>query len=136
METEMQPLRLAEDIRGFVYEPITAAELAAQQNAHVVLTRPGGVRGNHHHERGTEIMAVMGPALVRIRDAAGIRDYPVSNRQVVRFTLPPKVAHAVLNTGTETGVIVSFNSWPHDPERPDVVREVLIESGELRTSRA
>jgi len=126
----MQPLRLAEDIRGFVYEPITAAELPAQQNAHVVLTRPGGVRGNHYHERGTEIMAVMGPALVRIRDESGIRDYLVSDRQVVRFTVPPKVAHAVLNTGTEAGVIVSFNSWRHDPERPDVVREVLIESGE------
>jgi dTDP-4-dehydrorhamnose 3,5-epimerase-like enzyme len=131
MELELQSLRLAADARGIVYEPITAAELPAQQNAHVVFTRPGGVRGNHYHEHGTEILSVMGPALVRIRDLDGIRDYPVLEREVLRFTLPPRVGHAILNTGTQTNVIVSFNSWPHDPAQPDVVREVLIEPGEL-----
>jgi dTDP-4-dehydrorhamnose 3,5-epimerase-like enzyme len=127
MDLEIHPLRLAEDARGIVYEPITAAEMPAQQNAHVVYTRPGGVRGNHYHEHGTEIMCVMGPALVRIREPRGIRDYPVAACEVWRFTLPPRVSHAILNTGTETGVIVSFNSWPHDPTKPDVVRDVLIE---------
>ncbi len=126
MELETEILRLAEDPRGVVFEPITAADLSRQQNAHVVFTQPGGVRGNHYHEHGTEIMAVMGSALVRIRDSAGVRDIQVAERQVIRFTLPPGVAHAILNTGAQTGVIVSFNSLAHDPELPDVVREVLI----------
>jgi dTDP-4-dehydrorhamnose 3,5-epimerase-like enzyme len=129
MDIETQRLRLAEDARGIVYEPITAAELPAQQNAHVVYTRPGGVRGNHYHEHGTEIMSVMGPALVRIKAAGGVRDHPVADGEVMRFTIPPRVSHAILNTGTQTAVIVSFNSWPHDPGKPDVVRDVLIEPG-------
>jgi dTDP-4-dehydrorhamnose 3,5-epimerase-like enzyme len=131
MDIEPQRLRLAQDARGIVYEPVTADELPGQRNAHVVYTRPGGIRGNHYHEHGTEIMSVMGPALVRIKSPAGIGDYPVAAGEVARFTIPPKIAHAILNTGTETGVIVSFNSWPHDPARPDVVREVLIEPGWL-----
>jgi UDP-2-acetamido-2,6-beta-L-arabino-hexul-4-ose reductase len=128
MEIEIQSPRLVKDGRGIVCEPITSAELAAQCNAHVVLTRPGGVRGNHYHEHGTEIMAVIGPALVRVRDDHGVRDYPVAEGEAQRFTLPPRVAHAILNTGTGIGVIVSFSSCPHDPARPDVVREVLIET--------
>jgi dTDP-4-dehydrorhamnose 3,5-epimerase-like enzyme len=126
MEIEIQSPRLVKDERGLVCEPITAAELSAQRNAHIVLTRPGGVRGNHYHEHATEIMTVLGPALVRVRDNQGVRDYPVAEGQAQRFTLPPRVAHAILNTGTATGVIVSFSSGSHDPARPDVVREELI----------
>ena len=127
MEIEIESPRLVEDARGIVCEPITPAELPVQRNAHVVLTRPGGVRGNHYHEHGTEIMTVLGPALVRLRDEEGVRDHRVSEGQAMRFTIPPRVAHAILNTGTAMGLIVSFNSWRHDPDRPDVVREVLID---------
>jgi dTDP-4-dehydrorhamnose 3,5-epimerase-like enzyme len=127
MEIEIQSPRLVKDGRGLVCEPIAPDELSAQRNAHVVLTRPGGVRGNHYHEHATEIMTVLGPALVRVRDNQGVRDYSVAEGQAQRFTLPPRVAHAILNTGIATGVIVSFSSMPHDPLSPDVVREVLIE---------
>lgn len=127
MEITIQSPRLVKDGRGLVCEPIAPDELSAQRNAHVVLTRPGGVRGNHYHEHATEIMTVLGPALVRVRDNQGVRDYPVAEGQAQRFTLPPRVAHAILNTGIATGVIVSFSSMPHDPLSPDVVREVLIE---------
>ena len=127
MEIEIQSPRLVKDGRGLVCEPIASGELSAQRNAHVVITRPGGVRGNHYHEYATEIMTVIGPALVRVRDDRGIRDYPVAEGQAQLFKLPPRVAHAILNTGTATGVIVSFSSMLHDPLRPDVVREVLIE---------
>lgn len=127
MDLAIETPRVVEDGRGIVCEPIKPDELSGQANAHVVLTRPGGVRGNHYHEHGTEIMTVIGPALVRVRDEQGTRDYPVAPGIALRFTLPPRVAHAILNTGTSMGVIVSFNTYPHDPASPDVVREVLIE---------
>jgi dTDP-4-dehydrorhamnose 3,5-epimerase-like enzyme len=120
---------MAADSRGVVCEPLAPEELPAQRNVHVVLTRPGGVRANHYHERGTEVMTVFGPALVRLRDGQGVRDIAVVPGTATRFTLPPGVAHAVLNTGTEAGVIISFNSLPHDAARPDLVREILIDPG-------
>ena len=127
MDIEIQSPRWVEDARGVVCEPIGAAELPSQSNAHLVLTRPGGIRGNHYHEHGTEIMTVVGPALVRVRNGQEMRDYPVKDREALRFTIPPGVGHAVLNTGQVVGVILSFSTRPHDPARPDVVRDLLID---------
>jgi UDP-2-acetamido-2,6-beta-L-arabino-hexul-4-ose reductase len=42
--------------------------LSTKKNAHIVISGPGVIRGNHYHKKGEETMAVMGPALVRVRD--------------------------------------------------------------------
>ena len=122
-----EPRAFPTDARGLVVEPLKAHEFAAQRNAHLVLTVPGAIRGNHYHRRGSEVSLVLGPALVRVRDADGLRDHHVGDGQAVRFDFPPGVPHAILNTGDTPLVVISFNTEPHDPAHPDVVREVLIE---------
>jgi UDP-2-acetamido-2,6-beta-L-arabino-hexul-4-ose reductase len=92
-----------------------------------VLTEPGCLRGNHYHERGTEVLTVVGPALVRIEEEGEAYDLNVPDGEPWRFTIPAGVAHAILNTGPAPILMVAFNSEPHDPARPDVVRRVLIE---------
>lgn len=124
----VEPVSFPTDARGLVIEPLGPDEISAQRNAHLVLTGPGHVRGNHYHRSGTEVAVVLGPALVRLRDADGTRDVTVEPGRAVRFTFPPGVPHAMLNTGDSPLVILSFNTEPHDPARPDVVREVLIPS--------
>jgi dTDP-4-dehydrorhamnose 3,5-epimerase-like enzyme len=114
------------DARGLVLEPLRAEEFPAQRNAHLVLTAPGCVRGNHYHERGTEISVVLGPALVRVRAGGATRDYDLSAGEAYRFSFPPRVPHAMKNTGETLMVIISFNTEVHDPAAPDVVREILI----------
>src|SRR6478672_12490353 len=89
-----EPLTLSRDARGFVVEPLSLAQLTAQQNVHVVWTAAGAVRGNHYHMRGTEVTLVLGPALVCYRDANGIQDVQITKGTLYRFTFPPKVAHA------------------------------------------
>ncbi len=120
-------LTSATDPRGLVVEPLRTEEFPAQKNAHLVLTVPNAIRGNHYHRVCTEICLVIGPALVRLRDADGLRDHSLSAGQTARFTFPPGVPHAILNTGTDPLVLLSFTTESHDPARPDVVREVLIE---------
>ena len=117
---------LKADARGVVWEPATPAEIAVQQNCHVVITEPGGVRGNHFHRRGTEIATQRGPALVRFRDARGFQNVIVAEGEVYRFVFPPECAHAFQNNGTTPNVLVAFNTVPHDPVAPDVFRDVLI----------
>jgi UDP-2-acetamido-2,6-beta-L-arabino-hexul-4-ose reductase len=117
----------AADHRGWLCEPLAAAEFAGQRNVHLVFTRPGGVRGNHFHRRTTEIMTVAGPALVRLRVESQDRDFVIPANEAHRFTVPPGVPHAILNTGSEPGVVLSFTDQVHDPANPDTVREVLIE---------
>src|SRR5260370_5294075 len=94
----VEPLTFPTDARGLVLEPLGPAEIPAQRNAHLVLTAPGCIRGNHYHERGTEVTVVLGPALVRVRDADGLRDYEVDQDRAYRFTFPPAVPHAMINT--------------------------------------
>ena len=125
----IEELELHADARGLVFEPAQPEHLAAQRNAHVVITQPGGIRGNHYHCHGSEITVILGPALVRLREAQTIRDVQVPTGKVLRFFFPPGVAHAFQNTGTEPLLAVAFNSQAFDPAQPDVVRETLIPVG-------
>jgi UDP-2-acetamido-2,6-beta-L-arabino-hexul-4-ose reductase len=84
-----------------VLEPLDAPLLGAQQNVHLAVTEPGAVRGNHYHERCTEVAVVLGPALVRLREDGAVRDVEIPAGQALRFTLPPRVSHAFQNTGTK-----------------------------------
>lgn len=122
----VEQLRRASDPRGEVFEPLDAAGLAVQSNVHVVLTLPEHIRGNHFHTVGTEVSTVVGPALVRYREAGETRDVQVPAGEAWRFTFPPGVVHAFRNTGAAPMLIVSFNTQTHDPDRPDTTREVIL----------
>jgi dTDP-4-dehydrorhamnose 3,5-epimerase-like enzyme len=50
----------------------------------------------------------------------------VPSGEAWRFEFPPGIAHAYLNTGHETQVLVAFSSEPHDPANPDTYRDVLL----------
>ena len=115
-----------QDVRGWVVEPIAEDLIRLQRNVHVVFTEPGQVRGNHYHQRTTEVMLVMGPALVRLREDGALRDVTVADGEALRFTIPPGIAHAIQNTGPRPGVLASFNDLPHDRAKPDTLRDVLI----------
>ena len=114
------------DDRGPVFEPIKKDALRIQHNAHVVICRPGAVRGNHFHLKGTETIAVMGAALVRLKENGTIQDVEVPAQNVYRFTFPPAVAHAIKNTGDHPNVLIAFNTIEHDRSRSDSVEEILI----------
>ncbi|MGE0115344.1 MAG: cupin domain-containing protein [Steroidobacteraceae bacterium] len=126
MSIKVEILRVAQDARGYVFEPF-GAELGQFRNVHVVYTVPGVVRGNHYHVRGTEVCSVTGPTLVRYRIADEVGETLVPAGQVWRFTFPPGVAHAFRNEGSQPVLIAAFNTEEHDPDRPDAVRAVLIE---------
>ena len=114
------------DSRGFVFEPVQGELLANQRNTHVVVSRPGAVRGNHFHIRGTETLVVCGPALVRIREDKATRDISIPADTTCRLIIPPGIAHAIQNTGETDNLLVAFNSEPHDPDQPDLVQDILI----------
>lgn len=127
MSVTIERIEQRNDHRGSVFEPLAPDTLQGQRNAHVVLTGPDHVRGNHYHRRGTETLVVRGPALVRYREASEMmRDVTVSAGEVVAFRFPAGVSHAVQNTGSAEGFVVAFRDVEHDPTGADTVREVLI----------
>jgi dTDP-4-dehydrorhamnose 3,5-epimerase-like enzyme len=126
LRASVEPLGGNRDPRGVVIEPLGPRELPIQRNVHLVLTGPGQVRGNHFHRLGTEIVTVLGPALVRLREQGELRDLVVPSGEAYRFVLPPGVSHAFQNTGSEPMVLIAFDSSAYDPASPDVQRDVLI----------
>jgi dTDP-4-dehydrorhamnose 3,5-epimerase-like enzyme len=130
MKVQVTRLAAHSDLRGSVWEPIGAGELPAQRNCHIVITQPGGIRGNHFHKIGTEIATQAGPALVRYRDETGTHSVKIAEGEVLCFTFPPGCPHALLNNGSGPNVLSAFNTRAFAPEEPDVYPEVLIETGE------
>jgi UDP-2-acetamido-2,6-beta-L-arabino-hexul-4-ose reductase len=115
------------DARGFVFEPLDGELLFSQKNTHVVVSRPGAVRGNHYHLRGTETLVVCGPALVRIRNGSETKDLSIPADTTCRLIIPPGISHAIQNTGDADNLLIGFNTEPHVPEKPDLVHDLLLE---------
>jgi dTDP-4-dehydrorhamnose 3,5-epimerase-like enzyme len=123
---EIHKLTVHADGRGAVFEPLEPELLAGWRNVHTVISEPGAIRGNHRHVRGTEVTALLGPALVRYRSGDTIEERHVPAGEAWRFAFPPGTAHAFKNTGSGPMVLVSFNTEQHDPLLADAVREELI----------
>lgn len=125
-QVTIERLRRAEDHRGYVFEPLDVAALGEQRNVHVVLTKPGEIRGNHFHDIGAEVTALSGPARVRFRQDAELVTHDIPAGETWRMRFPPRVTHAFQNTGNAELVIVSFNTLPHDSANPHTTRDVIL----------
>jgi UDP-2-acetamido-2,6-beta-L-arabino-hexul-4-ose reductase len=122
----VQPVKTHCDARGSLFEPLSDAELSSQKNVHVVLTHPNEVRGNHVHRTAVETTSVVGPCLIRLKEAGTIRDLQVPAGETWRLTIPPGVVHAFRNTGESMMVLVSFSTNQHDPTGSDTLREQIL----------
>lgn len=58
MNLEMEEIDTQGDEWGFVFEPLEPDALPRQRNVHVVITRPGYIRGNHYYRGGMEVIVV------------------------------------------------------------------------------
>ena len=128
MKVTIERLRVVSDQRGLVVELLETGKFESQRNAHVVLSLPRVVRGNHYHLRGEETITTLEPALVRYRQGESIEEVTVPDKEAWRFVFPPGVGHAIKNLSTEPNLLVAFNTVEHDPANPDTYPDVLIET--------
>jgi dTDP-4-dehydrorhamnose 3,5-epimerase-like enzyme len=119
-------LRVVSDSRGVVFEPIEVQDILKQKNSHVVLSEPGVIRGNHYHIKGEEVMAVLGPALVRIKENGIIDEVIIPEGEAYQFIFRPGVSHAIRNLSDRINLLAAFNTTVHDPQNPDTVGDVII----------
>ena len=69
---------------------------------------------------------VVGPAVVRYREAGVVQEVQVPAGIAQRFRFPAGVSHAFRNPGPGLMILASFNSEVHDPAHPDLERDVLF----------
>ena len=128
MSISYERLSVISDERGFVLELLDVGDFASQRNAHIVVSLPGVVRGNHYHTKGRETITILGPSLVRFREpGGGIEEVVVPEKEAWRFVFLPGVSHAIKNLGGEANTLVAFNMVEHDPENPDTHKDLLID---------
>ena len=128
MMVKIDQLETHSDMRGIVFEPIEKESIYAQMNSHVVISEPDAIRGNHYHLSGTETIAVVGPALLRFKEGNDIYDFKVPSKQVYKFVIPPKIAHAIKNIGKKDNILIAFNTVAHNSKNPDVISEILMDN--------
>jgi len=126
MHVSYEKMTIITDQRGFVFELLSTEEFALQRNAHIVISLPGVVRGNHYHMTGKETIAVLGPSLVRFRENEKIKDVVIPVKEAWRFVFSPGVSHAIKNLDQKANILVAFNTREHDPANPDTIADVLI----------
>ena len=128
MSISYERLSVISDERGYVLELLDAGDFASQRNAHIVVSLPGVVRGNHYHTKGRETITILGRSLVRFREpGGGIEEVVVPEKEAWRFVFLPGVSHAIKNLGGEANTLVAFNMVEHDPENPDTRKDRLID---------
>ena len=121
-----EELKVISDSRGLVLEPVGAEDFPDLKNAHIVVSLPGVVRGDHFHMRGKETIAVLGPALVRFREDDEAKDIEIPSGRAYRFVFAPGVSHAIKNLSNSPNILMAFNTEEHDPLNPDTESSVLI----------
>ena len=126
MKVKIIQLKTHTDLRGIVFEPIEKESISVQKNCHIVISKPGIIRGNHYHLYGTETIVVAGPALLRFKEGTDVYDFEVHSEQVYKFVIPPKVSHAIKNIGEKDNILIAFNTVAHNSKNPDVISEVLM----------
>jgi len=126
MTVSYEQLTIISDQRGFVLELLSAEHFASQRNAHIVISFPGVVRGNHYHTKGRETITVLGPSLVCFREYGEIKEVAVPEKESWRFVFPPGVSHAIKNLGKEANILIAFNTLEDDPVHPDTKADPLI----------
>jgi dTDP-4-dehydrorhamnose 3,5-epimerase-like enzyme len=126
MSVLYEKLAIISDQRGFVLELLNAKDFAYQRNAHLVISFPGVVRGNHYHIKGKETIIVIGPSLVRFREDGEIKDVVVPEKEAWRFVFSPGISHAIKNLCKDVNILAAFNTLEHDPANPDTKTDQLI----------
>jgi len=126
MPVPYERLNVIRDQRGFVLELLNADDFASQRNAHIVVSLPGVVRGNHYHTKGRETITILGPSLVRFREQGKIDEVVIPDKEAWRFVFLPGVSHAIKNLSGEANILIAFNTLEHDPTNPDTHSDLLI----------
>jgi dTDP-4-dehydrorhamnose 3,5-epimerase-like enzyme len=119
MDARVEALDVHEDERGWVSEVYSGAPGEKLGNIHLGTLRKGFVRGNHLHRRSREWIILMStPVEVALESGDEIETFGLDKPS--RVFLPPGIAHAFRNTGTDPIHFVAYRDSRYDQQDPDV----------------
>jgi len=128
MEPTIIELDSQEDERGFLVKPFEERRLDTAFNVHLVSLNPGATRGNHFHPTQTEHILVLGTqgTLVTVDTLTDKRsEIVITVKKCLSIMVPPKVAHAIKNTGSELMYLLCYTDRPLVPGK-DIIKKTIL----------
>ena len=129
---EVTTLDVKKDERGWLTEVIRKEELVRSKEFGqfmVTTAYPGYVKGNHYHTRKYEWYCVLkGEAkLVLLDSNSGEREeFLLNEHQLKTVRIPPRVSHAIENTGTEMMYLLVYTDEPFVEKDADTFYEKIL----------
>ncbi len=91
---------------------------------------PGAIKANHYHEHTTEwFFLLRGRALLVVEDPnTGAREtVRLDEATPLVVTVPPGIAHALVNDGDKPAHLLAYADRPYDPENPDTIPYEVVQ---------
>jgi dTDP-4-dehydrorhamnose 3,5-epimerase len=114
------------DTRGWLFKAVPKEFVGKSQFGEIYLSgaKPREVKGCHYHNKTTEWFCVIqGEGTLYLKDTrSGEKMTLTLNRENrLSIEIPPQIAHAILNSGTEEMILLAFADIPYDSDNPDTV---------------
>jgi dTDP-4-dehydrorhamnose 3,5-epimerase-like enzyme len=100
------------------------------RDVHIASIQPGHVRGNHYHEKKTELITVIYSDRWTFHWDTGA-DTPVRSREfsghgAFSIEVPLQWSHAVKNDGVRDLWLFNMTDMPFDPAQPGATLDVVV----------
>jgi len=116
------------DERGKVYEIMHGISSASGGQIFITTAYPGRSKGHHFHRRKTEWFCVVsgrGEMKLREIETGDTATIPMTFDDPIIIKIVPGLAHALINTGTETLTAVVISSEIFNPDDADTYLETV-----------
>ena len=131
---EVRHLKPHRDNRGGLIKILMRQHLPEAARAfgeiYISWAAPGAVKANHYHERTTEWFYLLrGRARLVVEDPrTGERaTLRLDEREPAVVTVPPGIAHALVNDGDEPAHLLAYADRPYDPADPDTIPYEVVD---------
>lgn len=124
---ERRALAVHDDPRGRLWEALHEDDLGKSRfgTLYVVAVRPGFTRGNHVHQRKSELFSVVSGRvklqLWRSASSGAVESESIlldgARPEVVK--VPPGVCHRFENASGAEAIVLAYSDEPFDPRDPD-----------------
>ncbi len=130
MKVKKIRLKVQSDPRGWSADMFKTSETGEKlRYVYLITSKPGTVRGNHYHLHKNEwFCLVKGTMKFFLFDnvTKEKKSFTVKGASPVLINIPPKVTHAMKNTGREDAYILELATHEFDKDKPDTYRNVIL----------
>jgi len=120
-----------EDFRGCLKKILKKSSMDKGldiEEAYVLYSKKGAVRGNHYHKETTEYFCVLKGSVkfsLKEFDKDDIEEISIDERDNIVVEVPPFTAHAIINEGDENAIILVLSTKEYDENYTDTYKMVL-----------